>query len=644
MAHPTTAPLREVDLGPLDMEIDRHADGTIRARSFFRLGVYEESVTVRLDHWAGSAPDRIFLAERDGGDGWRHLTFAEARAGARALGQALLERGLDAQHPLVILSGNSIAHALLGLAALYVGIPYAPVSPAYSLVSRDFAKLKQIVALLTPGLVFAEDARFGAAIAACVPEDVEILVCEALSTGCKATEFSSLLATQPTQAVDAAHGKIGGDTIAKILFTSGSMAAPKGVVTNHRMLCANQAMIAHALPFLCAEPPVLVDWLPWHHSFGGNHNFGMALHHGGTLYIDQGRPTETGIAATVRALRDISPTIYFNVPKGFDALLPYLAKEPALARTFFRRLQLNFFAGASLPHRTLVVLDEIAAASCGERIGMISGFGATETAPSVLFQTNLTERPIDMARPPVGLPLPGNELKLVPLGDKYEARVKGPNVMPGYWRDAELTRQAFDDEGFYRLGDALSFVAESEPGRGFVFEGRISEDFKLSNGTTVNVGPLRGRLFAAGAPYLHDVVIAGESRDAIRVLIFPDLDACRHLAGDLAASAPAREILAHPVIREKFHAILADVSAGAGGASERVMRAALLAEPASIDCGEITDKGTLNQRAVLASRSHVVALLYATAESALLIEPRQADPRLDKWHIPASARPKTLNN
>ncbi|MDP1909830.1 MAG: AMP-binding protein, partial [Hyphomicrobium sp.] len=256
--HPTTAPLREVDLGPLDMEIDRRADGTIRARSSFRLGLYEESVTARLDHWAALAPDRIFLAEHDGGDGWRHLTFAEAKAGARALGQALLDRSLDAQHPLVILSGNSIAHALLGLAALYVGIPYAPISPAYSLVSQDFAKLKQIVALLTPGLVFAEDARFGAAIAACVPEDVEILVCEAPATGRKATEFPSLLATQPTQAVDAAHGKIGGDTIAKILFTSGSMAAPKAVVTNHRMLCANQAMIAHALPFLCAEPPVLV--------------------------------------------------------------------------------------------------------------------------------------------------------------------------------------------------------------------------------------------------------------------------------------------------------------------------------------------------------------------------------------------------
>jgi feruloyl-CoA synthase len=620
LSRPKIAPLRAVDLGPLDVEVERRHDGAIYARSPFALAAYDDSVTARLDHWAKLTSERIFLAERDGQGAWRSLTFAQAKAGARALGQVLLDRGLDAQSPLVILSGNSIAHALLGLAALYVGIPYAPISPAYSLVSRDFAKLKEIIARLSPGLVFAEDGgRFGAAIKACVPDHVEILIRDAPPVGRAASDFSRLLATTPTQAVEAAHAKVGADTIAKILFTSGSMAAPKGVITNHRMLCANQAMIAHALPFLGKEPPVLVDWLPWHHSFGGNHNFGMALHHGGTLYIDQGRPTEAGIAETVRNLREISPTIFFNVPKGYEALLPYLVDDRALAENLFRSLKLAFFAGASLPPSMIAALDEIAVASCGERIGMISGFGATETAPSVLFQTDLTQSAVHPALPRVGLPLPGIALKLVPTGGKYEACVKGPNVTPGYWRDEELTRQVFDEEGFYRLGDALAFADDSEPKRGFVFEGRIGEDFKLSSGTSVSVGPLRARLTAVGAPFLRDVVIAGEGRGEIAALVFPDLEACRSLAPDLVASAEPIEVLSHLAVRQKFREILGRFSAMAGGASERIMRAALLVEPPAIDAGEITDKGTINQRAVLQRRAEAVAALYAGSEDVLIV-------------------------
>ena len=618
-SRPKTAPLRRIDLGPLAMEIEHRPDGTIRARTPFPLSAYETSVTARLDHWAGAAPQRIFLAERDRKGGWRRLTFAQAHAGARALGQALLDRGLTAQNPLVILSGNSIAHALLALAALYVGVPYAPISPAYALVSQDFLKLKRIIALLTPGLVFAEDGqRFGPAIAAAVPEDVELLVSNSPPDKRKASDFSGLLATEPKPALDAAHAKVGADTIAKLLFTSGSMAAPKAVITTHRMLCANQLMIAHVLSFLRVEPPVLVDWLPWHHSFGGNHNFGMALHHGGTLHIDQGRPTQTGIAETVRALREISPTIFFNVPKGFEMLLPHLANDRALAQNFFRSLKLNFFAGASLSDRTIAALDEIAERACGERIAMISGFGATETAPSVLFRTDIS--PTDPSHPHIGLPLPGNELKLAPTANKYETRVKGPNVTPGYWRDEELTRQAFDEEGFYRLGDALRLADEDRPQQGFVFEGRIGEDFKLSTGTSVSVGPLRARMLAAGMPYIRDVVMAGENHDAIAALIFPDLDACRSLTRDLAATAEPKEILTHPAVREKFRGILTGLAAGAGGASERIVRAALLAEPAAIDAGEITDKGSLNQRAVLERRADVVAALYGGEELPLIVD------------------------
>lgn len=610
LARSPTAPLRAVDFGSLAMELERQTDGVIRARSPFPLPAFDKSVTARLEHWAHVAPDRVFLAERDQKDGWRTLTFAEALAGARALGQALLDRGLDAQRPLVILSGNSIPHAFLALAALYVGIPYAPVSPAYALLSRDFSQLKQIIALLTPGLIFADERQsFAPAIAAAVPEHVEV-----------ATDFGELLATTPKAAVDAAHARVSGDTIAKILFTSGSTAEPKAVVTTHRMLCANQTMIEQALPFLRDEPPVLADWLPWHHSFGGNHNFGITLHHGGTLYIDHGRPTESGMAETLRTLGEISPTLYFNVPKGFEMLLPHLERDRRLAGNFFRRLKLNFFAGAPLPDRMIDRLDAIAIATCGERIPTISGYGATESAPSILFQTD--QERIEPAAARVGLPLPGNELKLVPIEGEavYETRVRGPNVAPGYWRNHRLTQEAFDEEGFFRLGDALSLAEESQPQLGFVFAGRIGEDFKLANGTTVRTGALRRRLMETGAPYIRDAVIAGEGRNAVTALIFPDLAPCRAQAGESHSAAPDIEILSHPKVSELFRAILSGLAADAGGASTRIAGLALLEEPASIDAGEITDKGTLNPRAVLRRRAKLVDALYeAVAEEAFAV-------------------------
>jgi feruloyl-CoA synthase len=604
--------MRNVDLGPLAVEIQRHADGTIYARSPFALPAFADSVTARLDHWAKAAPERSFLAERDGREGWSHLTYAEARAGARALGQALLTRGISAERPLVILSGNSIGHARLALASLYVGIPYAPISPAYSLATKDFTRLKQILDLLTPGLVFAEDGeRFGDAIAACLPEETEVV-----------TDLSLFLATTPGPSVDTAHEKISGDTIAKILFTSGSTTAPKAVITTHRMLCANQMMIGEVLRFLQDEPPVMVDWLPWHHSFGGNHNFGIALHHGGTLYIDKGRPTDEGIAETVQTLREIAPTVFFNVPQGYDRLLPFLARDRALAQKFFSALKLAFFAGAALSERTRAAFDDIAIRTCGARIQMMSGFGATETAPSVLFRKD--DAPLDSASPNVGLSLPGLTLKLAPLGGTYEARVKGPNVTPGYWRDDALTRSAFDDEGFYRLGDALRLADERRPQSGFIFAGRLDEDFKLASGTTVHGSPLRARILAEGGPYIRDLVLAGDNRESIAALIFPDLETCRALiqdAGDLSrASDEAEAILVHPAVRQKFSQILTRLAAEAKGTSERIAVAALLAEPPSPEAGEITDKGTLNRRAVLDRRAAIVEALYAGSAPPFFIE------------------------
>ncbi len=585
------ASLRSVDLGALDMAIAPGPGGALYARSLLRLEPYDTQVTAWLDHWAARAPRRVFLAERDATANWQALTYAEARVRVRALATALLGRNLGPERPLVVLSGNSIAHALVALAALYVGIPYAPISPAYAHASPDFGALRRIFDLLTPGLVFVDDGRrFGAAIAAVVPEFVEIFAAEAPPPERRAENLATLFATPKTPALEAAHAAVGPETIAKFLFTSGSTTTSKAVVTTQRMLCANQAMIASALRFLRDEPPVLVDWLPWHHSFGGNQNFNLVLRHGGTLYIDAGKPTE--IAATLANLREISPTLYFNVPRGFEALLPHLVRDKVLAESFFRRIQLTFFAGASLQRRCLDRFAEIAAETRGERIAMMSGYGATETAPAAAFATQ------DGAL----LPLPGGELKLVPDGERYEARIKGPHVTPGYWRREDLTRRAFDADGYYRLGDALR-VAET---RGFWFDGRLDEDFKLATGAWVSVGSLRERFLAAFAPYVKDLAIAGAGEADLAGLVFADVPACRALGG-LGAQASPAEILAHPAVLDKFRTLLN--SFDAPGSSRRIARIALLHEP--LRTGELAEKGGLNQSVVLANRARLVRDLYA---------------------------------
>jgi len=615
MIMPPAPPLRHVDLGPLDIVVAPGRHGAITARSPFALESYDAKVTAWLDLWAARAPRRIFLAERDPKGNWRSLTYAETRAQTRALAQALLGRGLGAERPIVILSGNSIAHAVLGLAALYVGIPYAPISPAYSLAS-DFGRLEGIIALLTPGLVFVEDGRpFAQAIAAAVPDCVEILAGQAPPPGRPASDLAALLATAETPALDAAHDAVGPDTIAKFMFTSGSMAAPKAVITTQRMLCANQAMIASCLRFLREEPPVLVDWLPWHHSFGGNQNFNLVLCHGGTLYIDAGRPTAEGIEASLTNLREIAPTLYFNVPRGFEALLPHLARDKALAQKFFSRIQLNFFAGASLPRHCLESFAEIATETCGERILLMSGYGATETSPAALFWNENSSG---------GLPLPGTDLKLVPHGAKREARIKGPHVTPGYWRRPDLC--PFDEEGYYRLGDALSFAHEGRLSKGFRFDGRLDEDFKLATGACVSVAPLREKFIEAFAPYVKDLAIAGPGETDLAALVFPDLEACRALAG-LGAHVRPDEILSHPAVLEKFRTLLGAFSDSARGSSARIARIALILEP-SVEAGEVTDKGALNQAAVLATRSGLVRDLYAGRIGAASIVALEACDRL----------------
>jgi len=600
-------PLRPVKLGPADVAVERRGDGTILMRSPHPLPDYPKNLTQRLVHWAAAAPDRVFLAQRDASGGWRTLSYAQALAAVRAISAALLERDLSVDRPIAILSGNDIEHGLIGLAAMHVGIPYAPISVPYSLLSQDFKKLKTIIDILTPGLVFAANgAVFARAIAAAVPRDVEIVVTANPPPDRAATLFAALRETPPSAAVDAAHQKVGPESIAKILFTSGSTGQPKGVINTQRMLCANQSMIRSGFTFFADEPPVLVDWPPWNHTFGGNHDFGLVLDNGGSFYIDEGRPLPGAIEATVRNLRDIGPTIYLNVPKGFEMLLPYLRSDAALRQRFFSRLKVLFYAGASLAQHVRDELQEFAIATTGERIIFLSSLGSTETAPAALACTFESERTGN-----IGLPLPGVELKLVPRDEKFEARLKGPNITPGYWRSPALTAEAFDDEGFYKIGDALKFADPSDPAKGLLFDGRLAEDFKLATGTWVSVGPLRAAFIAHGAPLVRDVVLAGADRDDVTALVFPDLDACRPLAPDLAADAPAAKLLADPRVRAAFARLLAALADPARGTSNRIMRALLLAEPPSLDIGEMTDKGSINQRAVLVHRAGLVEELYA---------------------------------
>jgi feruloyl-CoA synthase len=555
-------PTRAVRLGARDVVMRRRDDGAVFARSPHALGPYPRKLTERLEHWAALAQDRIFLAHRD-----RTLTYAQALERAKRAGQYLLDKKLSPERPLVVLSGNDIEHALLHLGAMYVGIPYAPISPAYSLLSTDFAKLRSILELLTPGLAFVSQRE-------AFKKALEVVKCEVIDR---------LEEPRPTAAVDEANARVGPDTIVKFLFTSGSTGTPKAVINTQRMWCSNQAMIQSMLPFFRDEPPVLVDWAPWHHTAAGNHDLGLVLYNGGSYYIDDGKPLPGAIETTVRNLREIAPTWYFNVPKGFEMLLPFLRADAELRGRFFSRLKVLWFAGAALPQHVYDEMKDLAYRTCGEEIPFLTGFGATETAPATLARTWPSANVANMGFPP-----PGAELKLVPFEAAYELRVKGPHVTPGYWRSPELTARAFDEEGYYRLGDA--FLYEDD---GLIFKGRIAEDFKLATGTWVHVGELRARLIQHLAPLVRDVVIAGEGRDELGALIF------------LAAPASGDEL------RQRLRSL------SGTGSSNRIARAMILDEPPSLDAGEMTDKGSINQKAVLRRRAALVDELYTDSARVL---------------------------
>jgi feruloyl-CoA synthase len=574
-------------------------DGAVLLRSAEPLGEYPASVLHSVREHARLAPDVPMIAER-AGPGWRRVTYAEAVAAAGAIGQGLLERGLGPDRPLLILSGNSVDHLLVTLGAMTAGVPVAPVSAAYSLQSRDHARIRAIAELITPGAVFAEDAgAFGPALDA-LP-GVPAIVGRGGRPG--AVLLSVLLDAEPGGTVEAAFAGLSPDGVAKILFTSGSTGTPKGVLNTHRMLAANQQMIRQVWPFLAGERPVIVDWLPWSHTFGGNHNVNMALTSGGTLYVDGGRPVPGMFAQTVANLADVPPTIYFNAPAGFAQLVPALEADPDFAGRFFSRLRLIFNAAAALPPALRERLAAAARRTTGHDVMLTGAWGATETAPAV---TSAHYAFADARC--IGVPLPGAEVKLVPAEEgAYEIRVKGPNVTPGYFGRPDLTEQAFDDEGFYRTGDAVAFADPEDLNAGLIFRSRIAEDFKLETGTFVRVGAVRTALLSA-IPVLADAVLAGENREYLCALAWLNQAEARALLRE--QPEPDGELITHEGLRAHLARALADLGGGAGSAA-RVQRLLVMARPASLDDGEITDKGYLNQRRVLARRAALVDLLYA---------------------------------
>ncbi|HKU98060.1 MAG TPA: AMP-binding protein [Vineibacter sp.] len=613
---PERVPFKPIDFLPRDVALERRADGTMVLRSRHTLPPYERHIPALLEKWARQAPDRIWLAQRRGPQRqWLTLSYAAAKAQVDAITQALLDRGFGPDRPVMILSGNSIEFALLTMAAMQARAPVAPVSPVYALMSEDHAKLKYVFDLIRPGLVLVQNgAMFAKALRALDLDGVTLVHVEAPPPDMPSVAFADLVATVPTEAVARSVARIDGKTVGKFLFTSGSTGMPKAVINTQEMMCANVAMGQMSRRRKAGEPAgVMLDWLPWNHTMGGNASLHASLADGGTTYIDDGRPLPGMFDETLRNLREISPTYFANVPSGYAMLTTALEKDEALARSFFRNLGLLAYGGATLPDDLYSRMQALAVRYTGYRIPFVTGWGSTETAPTATSVHWASER-VGL----IGLPYAGVELKMVPTGEegRYELRLRSVIVTPGYHKQPELTAQMFDEEGFYKIGDAGRFVDANDPAQGLVFDGRVVEDFKLTSGTFVLVGTLRAAAVAAASPVLQDALVAGQDRPYVGLLGFPNIAACRQLAGDTAGTLSLAELLGHKAVVERLRAGLAAMNARTRGSSMRVARVLLMTEPPSVDGNELTDKGYINQRAALTRRAALVERLYAEPPAA----------------------------
>ena len=614
-------PFKPIEFLSRDVSLERRADGSIVLQSNHKLKPYEKCVPAFLAKWAQEAPERVWLAQRRGPQrAWFKLTYAEAKRQIDAVTQALLDRGFGPDKPVMILSSNSIEFALLTMAAMQARAPVAPVSPAYALMSQDHGKLRYVVDLIRPGLVFVQDGEvYGRALAALDLTGVLLVHVDRAPPQMQSLPWSELVATKPTVGVAQSIALIEPETVGKLLFTSGSTGMPKAVINTQKMMCANLSMGQMARVRRPGDPPaVMLDWLPWNHTMGGNATFQGNLADGGTTYIDDGKPLPGLFDETLRNLHELSPTYFANVPAGYAMLATALENDEALAKSFFANLSVLAYGGATLPDDLYQRMEALAVKYTGYRVPFITGWGSTETAPTATSVHWASER-VGL----IGLPFPGVKLKMVPAGEegRYELRLKGVIVTPGYYRQPELTAQMFDEEGFYKIGDAGRFVDPDDPNRGLVFDGRVVEDFKLMSGTFVLVGTLRIAAIAAASPVLQDAVVCGEDRAYVGLLGFPNVAACRQLAGDADAKLAVADLIAHPAVVGALKNGLASMNADRSGSSTRISRVMLMAEPASVDGHEITDKGYINQRATLNRRRALVDKLYAGGDGVLEIEP-----------------------
>jgi feruloyl-CoA synthase len=604
----TKPAFRKIEWLKRDIAVERRPDGVIVLKSRIPLKAYEKHIPASLAKWARERPDRIWLAQRTGADRqWRKLSYGEAKRSVDALTQGLLNLKLEPGSPIAILSGNSIEHALMTQAAMQARFPAAPVSPAYSLMSHDHLKLKYLFDLIKPTVLMVQDGpTFERALKALDLDGVTVIHVARPCDGIKSIAFAELAAAPVTKAVEESIANITPDTVGKLLFTSGSTGMPKAVINTQGMMCANAAMMMQVRPRDPNAPQATyLDWMPWNHTMGGNALFNPVLTEGGTLYIDDGRPMPGQIDETLRNLHEISPTYYANVPAGYAALAAAMEKDDALCRSFFKNLGLMAYGGARLPDDLYERMQTLAVRATGERIVFYTGWGSTETGPTATGTYWDTER-VGL----IGLPFPGVELKMIPCGSKYELRLRGVNVTPGYFGRPNLTKAAFDEEGFYCIGDAGVFVDPEDPLQGIIFAGRVVEDFKLTTGTFVHVGSLRTDAIAAATPVVQDALVAGQDLPFVGLLAWPNLHACRQIVGDPDASC--EDVVKHPdVLACLKRGLEAHNKSTEGASSMRIARAMLMVEPASIDGNELTDKGYINQRAGLERRAALVERLYA---------------------------------